>query len=537
MIFTVVIWCGSAILLAIAALMYVPLLCYIRGNLKEYCCHKIDKRIAELMKRKTKKRLAREAELAKREAAGDFRHLQDKKGRFKDGAQPLPQPTLPSISLEDDELSGKRKKRGVNHSRNNNSDGLGSGLGSGGGGMDGMYSYPPTSMPGMAPNYIGNDPHLYGDVGGAGNLYGDTKYAGYDDFQPPHFYNNFNEDGSLPPVDTLEYNGNGNHQPYRHGQDGRGEAYPYPSNESTVSFGHHGAGYADDKASIRSRDPLLYMGSAGGFGGMEEDHSQSQLSLNRAPSYKTREDDDGAGSTYDFGRAYQYSPGPQQHYPAQGVQGEFHGSSPSADLQQDYSDRQHSGLQQQQQNPFAYTKNQVHSHDRSHPSSQHASLDYSAQHKSETHAIRQADSTSSLSAQRQAGRSEHQPHGSQIQPVNFNEETSSSGVGAAGAAPNGANLRGVSMAGRSDITTFYYNDRDRASVADSHAGAFDLDDHARASMFSGSNANLQSQHHWQNQQQQSRGSRLDYLEEADEEQEEEVDQRHQQHRQSAQDWR
>lgn len=44
MLFTLVIWVGSAILLLIAAVMYVPLLCYIQGNLKEYCCHKVDKR-------------------------------------------------------------------------------------------------------------------------------------------------------------------------------------------------------------------------------------------------------------------------------------------------------------------------------------------------------------------------------------------------------------------------------------------------------------------------------------------------------------
>lgn len=44
MLFTLVIWVGSAILLMIAAIMYVPLLCYIQGNLKEYCCHKVDKR-------------------------------------------------------------------------------------------------------------------------------------------------------------------------------------------------------------------------------------------------------------------------------------------------------------------------------------------------------------------------------------------------------------------------------------------------------------------------------------------------------------
>lgn len=44
MIFTVIMWAGSFILLLIAACMYVPLLCYIQGNLKEYCCHKVDKR-------------------------------------------------------------------------------------------------------------------------------------------------------------------------------------------------------------------------------------------------------------------------------------------------------------------------------------------------------------------------------------------------------------------------------------------------------------------------------------------------------------
>ncbi|KAM0792635.1 hypothetical protein ACM66B_002417, partial [Microbotryomycetes sp. NB124-2] len=101
MLFTVIMWAGSALLLLVAAAMYVPLLCYIQGNLKEYCCHKVDKRIAELMKRKNRKRLAKEAEIARREAKGDFSHLMDKKtGRMK-GA-PLPQPTLPQIGLNDD---------------------------------------------------------------------------------------------------------------------------------------------------------------------------------------------------------------------------------------------------------------------------------------------------------------------------------------------------------------------------------------------------------------------------------------------------
>jgi len=43
MLFTVIIFIGSLLLLIVAAVLYVPLLCYIRGNLKEYCCHKVDK--------------------------------------------------------------------------------------------------------------------------------------------------------------------------------------------------------------------------------------------------------------------------------------------------------------------------------------------------------------------------------------------------------------------------------------------------------------------------------------------------------------
>ena len=42
-LFTVLIFVGSLLLLIAAALLYVPLLCHIRGNLKEYCCHKVDK--------------------------------------------------------------------------------------------------------------------------------------------------------------------------------------------------------------------------------------------------------------------------------------------------------------------------------------------------------------------------------------------------------------------------------------------------------------------------------------------------------------
>ncbi|KAI8355860.1 hypothetical protein B0O80DRAFT_33759 [Mortierella sp. GBAus27b] len=44
MIFTVFMFAFSLIMLLAAVVLYIPLVSHIRGNLKEYCCHKIDKR-------------------------------------------------------------------------------------------------------------------------------------------------------------------------------------------------------------------------------------------------------------------------------------------------------------------------------------------------------------------------------------------------------------------------------------------------------------------------------------------------------------
>lgn len=98
--FTVAIFAGTLLLLIMAGICYVPLLCHIQGNLKEYCCHKVDKRISEIIARRNKQRMAKAAELAKKEAAGDYSHLKNKKGELV--AKPLPQPTLPNLSVDDD---------------------------------------------------------------------------------------------------------------------------------------------------------------------------------------------------------------------------------------------------------------------------------------------------------------------------------------------------------------------------------------------------------------------------------------------------
>lgn len=95
MLFTVIVFAASLLLLMVAGVCYVPLLCIIRGNLKEYCCHKVDKRIAEIIRRRNKARHAKAAALAQKEAEGDFSHLKGQKGA-------LPQPTLPTIALDDD---------------------------------------------------------------------------------------------------------------------------------------------------------------------------------------------------------------------------------------------------------------------------------------------------------------------------------------------------------------------------------------------------------------------------------------------------
>ncbi|CAE6361232.1 putative vacuolar membrane protein YJR054W OS=Saccharomyces cerevisiae (strain ATCC 204508 / S288c) GN=YJR054W PE=1 SV=1 [Rhizoctonia solani AG-1 IB] len=109
MLFTVLVFASSVLLLLVAAVCYVPLLCYIQGNLKEYCCHKVDKRIAELIKRKNKLRLRRQAQLARKEAAGDFSHLKDKNGQVIAPTQP----TLPDIDIDDEPTPTLPMRRGL----------------------------------------------------------------------------------------------------------------------------------------------------------------------------------------------------------------------------------------------------------------------------------------------------------------------------------------------------------------------------------------------------------------------------------------
>ncbi|KAI9636117.1 putative vacuole protein, partial [Dioszegia hungarica] len=136
MIATVLIFAGSMLLLIAAAVLYVPLLCYIQGNLKEYVCHKVDKRLSELVKKKQRLRAQRAAALEKKLARDGG--LRNSKGEF---VNVVMQPTLPKIMLDDEDM--RETKTGMARSKS----------------ADTLASYP-SSTPGVNEVYGGYPPSL-----------------------------------------------------------------------------------------------------------------------------------------------------------------------------------------------------------------------------------------------------------------------------------------------------------------------------------------------------------------------------------------
>ncbi|RUP45610.1 hypothetical protein BC936DRAFT_147953 [Jimgerdemannia flammicorona] len=92
MSFTCVLWIFSMIMATIACICYFPLLCHIQGNLKEYCCHKVDKRIAELLKKQSRKRVIQEKIERKQQLI-----KAQKTGGILPRQSSMPQPTLPNF--------------------------------------------------------------------------------------------------------------------------------------------------------------------------------------------------------------------------------------------------------------------------------------------------------------------------------------------------------------------------------------------------------------------------------------------------------
>jgi len=106
--FVLLSWLMTGISLLIAFIIYIPLLSVIQGNLKEYCCHKIDKRIGEIINSKTQEKIKRiqKLEKAKIEAAKKLgvnpNQLKlDEKALGKNfDLEILPDPTIPKIDVD-----------------------------------------------------------------------------------------------------------------------------------------------------------------------------------------------------------------------------------------------------------------------------------------------------------------------------------------------------------------------------------------------------------------------------------------------------
>jgi hypothetical protein len=237
-------------------------------------------RIAELVKRKAQRRRFKEAQLAKKEAQGDFSHYKDKNGNFKN--VPLPQPTLPNVGVEEFD-DGKSEVWG--------------GSNRGGGGVGGMRG------------------HQYGDSvawNNGGNNGGGGGWNGSNRGSVVGSVKGFYPHGGYPngPVGN-QWNGNGgNFQGYDVGHQHNASfgGYPgyamsdvgmpvgyepsvvdsqeplnpqHPSKPGMGGNYHNGGNYREDNGDYGL--PVLPYAQAGvGNRGM-----MTSESLNRAPSYKS----------------------------------------------------------------------------------------------------------------------------------------------------------------------------------------------------------------------------------------------------------
>ncbi|TFK76020.1 hypothetical protein BDN72DRAFT_809920 [Pluteus cervinus] len=208
--FTVAVFAGSLLLLIVAAICYIPLLCHIRGNLKEYCCHKVDKRIEEVITRQRDKRLQETAKLEQKEARGDFSHLKNKKG-----AKPLPQPTLPNLSVDDDDDASSMRTRGPPPSTYT---------------QDNHY-YQDQNYPPPMPAY---NPYSHHQRDGSGaHFEGSQAHLAYDDpsYQQHYAYDDDNESTAHLAVGAAPFG----HQPQF---DRPGSARPYATSPAPAPTGY-----------------------------------------------------------------------------------------------------------------------------------------------------------------------------------------------------------------------------------------------------------------------------------------------------------
>ncbi|KZW04457.1 hypothetical protein EXIGLDRAFT_600125 [Exidia glandulosa HHB12029] len=245
-LFTVIIFAGSLLILIVAAVCYIPLLCYIRGNLKEFCCHKVDKRISEIVKKKAKQRQQEQAELDRKEAMGDYSHLKGKSA----GAR-LPQPTLPNVSVDDDDDDRTMYGAKSDYKSDYQSSVYSGRQGYGGGGGFDASEYPPMPM-----------------YNGGGPGYG----GGYDDFDAPTRYGT-PQPGVPPRIGTPQ-------------RTGTPQLDPYVDHRQRTPAPVQGLGYAEE-------DPY------DGYGGQHQQHPSQPQQQQYGGGYGGQQQQYGGGGAYD----------------------------------------------------------------------------------------------------------------------------------------------------------------------------------------------------------------------------------------------
>lgn len=198
------------------------------------------------MKRKNRKRLAQEAQIAKKEAMGDYSHLRDKKGKIT--SAPRQQPTLPKIGLEDEDLYAPSY--------------AGSDSGSIRGGKGGNYQYPPSS---------------YGKSGGGGRDDWDRKGGAGGMHHQPSTLSRTTYPYNASEPDSLHQMSNG----------GGGIRGGYAESVNSLDgFANRGAGMGYNDSSTALNRPGL---------------GRQDTGMTRAPSYQS-EYDDGYGLSDPYSR-------------------------------------------------------------------------------------------------------------------------------------------------------------------------------------------------------------------------------------------
>ncbi|CAO3638414.1 unnamed protein product [Cunninghamella blakesleeana] len=105
MAFTCLYWIFCMLNLLLALILYIPVFCQIQGNLKEYCCHKIDKRISKILEKQRLKRLKEQEKKQNHHHGNNNNNNNKHSNNTHDDASLLATPTLPVM---DDMYSDKR---------------------------------------------------------------------------------------------------------------------------------------------------------------------------------------------------------------------------------------------------------------------------------------------------------------------------------------------------------------------------------------------------------------------------------------------